>query len=108
MKGFTMMEALIAIGIMSIAVLGIIASQVYFGSQTSDQSLKDCLVGAASTYLSQSAAGVTADTTFTCEGGFSGTISATSTASSTRCNIVTVTTTASGKSVTLSTKICSF
>jgi len=108
LKGFTLMEALIAIGIMSIALLGIIASQVYFGSQTSDQSLKDCLVGAASTYLSQTAAGVTVDTTFTCEGGFSGTVSATSSASSTRCNVVTVTATASGKSVTLSSKLCSF
>lgn len=108
MKGFTMLEALIAIGIMSIALLGIIASQVYFGSQTADQSLKDCLVGAASTYLSQKTADVTADTTFTCEGGLSGTLSATTTAASTRCNIITVTSTVSGKSVTLSSKICSF
>lgn len=108
MKGFTMMEALIAIGIMSIALLGIIASQVYFGSQTSDQSIKDCLVGASSTYLSQKAAGLTADTTFTCEGGLSGTLSATTTAASARCNIITVTSTVSGKSVTLSTKLCSF
>jgi len=107
-KGFTMMEALIAIGIMTIALLGIIASQVYFGSQTSDQSLKDCLVGAASTYLSQSVNNLTPDTTFTCPGGFSGTLASNTYAESSRCNRIEVTATSGGKSVTLSTKKCSF
>lgn len=102
------MEALIAIGIMTIALLGIIASQVYFATQIKDQSLRDCLVGAASTYLSQTISGVTPDSTFNCPGGFLGTLTSQTYTESARCYRIQVTATAGGKNVTLSTKKCSF
>jgi len=53
LKGFTLIEAMIAITILTFSLLGVVAMQSYFGTQTSDQSLKNCLLDGATNAMAQ-------------------------------------------------------
>ena len=107
-KGFTIIEALIALAILSISLLGVVAMMVYFATDTTDKNLKSCLLDRATSALSQYRANaLPVSTSFTCANR-SGTMTMSQTTfpGTNACNDVTATATAGGKTIQLSTKVC--
>ncbi len=106
--GFTIVEALIAIVIVSIIAVSIAALITSFGSKTSDRILLSCLVEGAASGIEACRGGETINQ-ITC-GGLTVDISITGNCqpAPNTCSDVIVTATAKGKSVSLSDKICNF
>jgi type II secretory pathway pseudopilin PulG len=106
--GFTLIEAMLGIAILSFALLGVVALMSYFGSQTSEKTLRGCLLDAASNGLMQYRANaLPVATSFSCE-GYTGTVSVTPSTfpGPNTCNNVTSTATAKGKSLEMTTMVC--
>jgi Tfp pilus assembly protein PilV len=110
LKGFSLLEAMIGITLLTFSLMGVVAMMVYFGSQTSDKTLKGCLLDGATNALAQySANALPVSTSFTCENiNITIGMSHSTFPSSNDCNNVTATATAEGKSIQLQTKICNF
>lgn len=110
MKGFTLIEALMGMAILTITLLGSVAMMVYFGSETSDKTLKNCLVDTAVNALSQYRANVLpVSSPVTCDVfSVAVTLSQTTFPSANTCSNVTATAVAKGKSVQLSTSVCNY
>jgi len=110
LRGFTLIEAMIAITLLTFSLLGVVAMQVYFGSETTDKTLKNCLLDQATSALSyKRATGDNPNTSFTCDNGtVSGSMSMSESTVSAYCKSVTATATAKGKSLSLNTLICNF
>ncbi|MCX8021396.1 MAG: hypothetical protein N2745_01315 [Syntrophorhabdaceae bacterium] len=109
-NGFTLIEAMIGITILTFSLMGVVAMMVYFGSQTTDKKLKSCLLDSAASALQQfKGNALPISSSFTCE-NITGTISVNPTTypSSNTCTDVTATASALGKSLTLTTKVCNF
>lgn len=109
-KGFTLLESMIGVSLLTLALMGMVAMMVYFGTQTADKTLKNCLLDNASSALTRyKANALPVSTTFTCE-NITGTISMSSTTfpAVNTCSNVTATATAQGKSVQLQTSVCNF
>jgi prepilin-type N-terminal cleavage/methylation domain-containing protein len=107
-RGFTLIEAMIALAILSISLLGVVAMMVYFGTDTSDKNLKSCLLDRATSALSQYRANaLPVPTSFTCTNRTGTmTMSHTTFPGPNLCNDVTATASAGGKTIQLSTKVC--
>ncbi|MBZ0156826.1 MAG: prepilin-type N-terminal cleavage/methylation domain-containing protein [Alphaproteobacteria bacterium] len=110
--GFSVIEALIAVAILSIAVIGLVTTIGTFSSTTVDRTVLNCLVDAASTALYKCQAGVDSNPNSTCGGStisIAGTSGYCAPATGT-CTTVTAVATASpqGKTVSLTTQICNF
>jgi Tfp pilus assembly protein PilV len=110
-RGFTVIEALIGAALLGLALMGVVAMMTYFGTQSRDRVLQNCVLDAAINGLNQykASAPLASSSPFSC-GNITGTItmSHTSLPTSNTCNDVTATATVSGKSITLQTKICNF
>ena len=110
MKGFTLIEAMIAITILTFSLLGVIAMQSYFGTQTSDRGLKNCLLDCALNAITQYKANSLPITSpVTCD-IYSVTVSLDHSTypSANSCNDVTATASKSGKTFSIKTKVCNF
>lgn len=110
MKGFTLIEAMIAVTILTISLLGVVAMQVYFGTQTTDQSLKNCLVDSSMNALSQyKGNSLPITSSVTCD-IYTITVSLDQSTfpSSDNCSDVTATSSSMGKSFSIKTKVCNF
>ncbi|MCC6345617.1 MAG: type II secretion system protein [Nitrospirales bacterium] len=110
--GFSVIEALIAVAILSIALVGLVTTIGKFSSSTVDRTVLNCLVDAASTALYKCQAGIDANPNTTCG---SSTVSVTGVSgycapATGACTTVTAVATASpqGKTVSLTTQICNF
>jgi Tfp pilus assembly protein PilV len=109
-RGFTLIEAMLGITLLSISLLGVVAMMSYFSTQTSDRSLRNCLLEQASNGLSQHRAdALPVETSFTC-GNIGGTLSMSHTTfpAANTCDDVTATATAGNKTAILQTKVCNF
>ncbi len=109
-KGFTLLEALIGMALLTLTLMGTVAMMTYFGTQTSDQVLKRCLLDSASTALSQYRANsLPVSTTTTCRNiTVNVSLDYTTFPLLNFCNDVTATASANGKSTKLKTKVCNF
>jgi len=121
-KGFTLIEAMLAITILTISLLGVVAMQAYLGSQTTDKAVLNCLLDTASNTLAQYRANAdTITSPVLCdEGRISVTVAGSAIPSTTASNIypaypaqsvcadVTITTSAKGKTFKLSSYVCNF
>lgn len=110
--GFTLIECMVSIVILTIFLLGVVSMQAYFGTQTSERELRTCLLENASSALAQRRNGSAATSfAFTCKNS-SGTVTiAASTLAGTNpgaCQEVTATATARSKSASVTTSVCSF
>lgn len=110
MKGFTLLEAMVGITLLTLSLMGVVALMVYFGSQTSDKTLKGCLLDGATNAIAQySANALPVGASFTCENiSITVSMSHSTFPASNACNDVIATATAQGKSVQLKTKVCNF
>lgn len=110
-KGFSLIEALIAVAIISIALIGLAGMQGTFATQTVDRTLQNSLVDAASSALSH-CQNVNANppASYTYEGGLvvNVTLSGGCNPGLDSCNDVTATASARGKSFALTTRVCNF
>jgi prepilin-type N-terminal cleavage/methylation domain-containing protein len=110
--GFTLIECMVSIAILTIFLMGVVSMQAYFGTQTSDRELRTCLLENAASALAQRRNGSTATSfAFTCRHS-SGTVTiGASTLAGTNpgsCQAVTATATAQSKSASVTTSVCSF
>ncbi len=107
--GFTLIEALVGLVLLSLSLLGVVALMVHFSTGTADKSLRDCLLDNALNGLAQLRANTTVSTTFTC-GSASGTLTLNpgTFPGTNSCSDVTATATAGGKTLQITTKICNF
>jgi Tfp pilus assembly protein PilV len=110
--GFSLIEAMIGITLLSISLLGVVGLMAYFGFQTSDKVLRNCLLDNASNALTQyrNDALPINNSNFTCGNNISGTVTMSTGTfpAAGNCNDVTATATAGGRSLTLQTKACNF
>lgn len=110
-KGFSLIEALIAIAIISIALLGLVATQGTFATQTVDRTLQNSLIDAASSALTHCQnVNTSPPASYTYENGLVvniALIGSCSVALNT-CNSVTATATARDKSFAMTTQVCNF
>jgi prepilin-type N-terminal cleavage/methylation domain-containing protein len=109
-KGFTLIEMMIGMLLLSIALLGMVGMMVYFTTQTSDNSLRTCVLDNALNALAMHKANnLPVATTFTC-GAKSGTITMSQTTfpADDACADVTATASAGGRSIQLRDKVCNF
>ncbi len=110
-KGFSLIEALIAIAILSIAVLGLVAMQGIFATQTADRTLHNSLIDAASSALTHCQnVNTSPPSSYTYENNLVVNVSLTGGCSpvTDSCNNVTATASALGKSFALTTRVCNF
>ncbi len=110
--GFTLVEAMVSIAVLTIFLMGVVSMQAYFGTQTSDRELRTCLLENASSALVQRRNGSASTSfSFTCKNS-SGTVSiSTQTLSGVNpgaCERVTATATAQSKTATVATSVCDF
>lgn len=110
--GFTLIEAMVSIAILSIFLLGVVAMQACFGTRTSERELRTCLLESASSALAQCRNGSTATSfAFTCQ-KTSGTVTIDASplagTNPGACQEVTATAAAQGKSASVTTSVCSF
>ncbi|HAR95438.1 MAG TPA: hypothetical protein DCR97_05680 [Deltaproteobacteria bacterium] len=110
--GFTLIEAMVSVAVLTIFLMGVVSMQAYFGTQTSDRELRTCLLENASSALAQRRNGSTSTSfNFTCKTS-SGTVTISATALSGTnpgaCEKVTATATAQNKSAAVTTSVCSF
>jgi Tfp pilus assembly protein PilV len=111
-SGFTLIEALIGALLLSLSLLGVVGMMVYFGTDTADKTLRDCLLDNATNGLTQLRANLTvsASRSITC-GASSGTLTVspnTFPATANTCSDVTATAAAGGKTLQMTTRICNF
>lgn len=109
-QGFTIIEAMVGLALLSITLLGVVAMMAYFGSHTSDRFLKNCLLDSAVNALDEyKSNALPVASSFTCRGMpgsvtlSTGTFPVTDT-----CSDVTATVSAGGKTLSLQTKVCNF
>jgi len=110
-KGFSLIEAMLAISILTISLLGVVAMQVYFGTQTTDNATLNCLLDTATNALTQyrANAGTISSPVLCDEGRISVTVSNPgSYPAQSTCQDVTITTSAKGRTFKLSSKVCNF
>ncbi len=108
-KGFSLIEALIAIAILAIAIGGLVVTQGTFAKQTVDRTLLNSLIDAASNALTQCSAVPTTPNTlsFTYENNLIVNVSLSGTCNPVNtCSPVTATAAAKGKEVKLTTQVC--
>lgn len=108
-KGFSLIEALIAIAILAIAIGGLVVTQGTFSKQTVDRTLLNSLVDAASSALTYCQnVKDTPPSTFIYENNLIVTVSLSGTCnpSEDTCNNVSAEARARGKSFTLRTIVC--
>ena len=107
-KGFSLIEALIATVILTIAVLGIMALQGTFATQTVDRTLQNALIDAASSALSHCQnVGTSPPGTYTYEGiAVTVSISGNCALALNTCSNVTATATARGRTFSMTTFVC--
>lgn len=111
-RGFTLVEAMVSIAVLTIFLMGVVSMQAYFGTQTSDRELRTCLLENASSALAQRRNGSTNTSFgFTCKNS-SGTVTISATVLSGTnpgaCEKVTATATAQNKNAVVTTSVCSF
>jgi prepilin-type N-terminal cleavage/methylation domain-containing protein len=109
-KGFTLIELMIGMLLLSITLLGMVGMMVYFATQTSDNSLRACVLDNALNAMARHKANsLPVPTTFTCgtKGGTL-TMSHTTFPADDACVDVTATASAGGRSVQLKDKVCNF
>jgi len=115
-KGFTLIEAMIAAALLSISLLGVVAMMVYFGTQTTDRTLRDCLLDKATSALMQFRTNnLPISATFTCANK-TGTLTISPTtyppdcnaSPSTCCVDAAATAMGGGKTVVMRTRVCNF
>ena len=111
-SGFTLVEVMVSIAILTIFLMGVVAMQTYFGTRTSDRELRTCLLENASSALAQRRNGSTATSfSFTCQKN-SGTVTigveTLSGANPGACQQVVATATAQGKSASVASSVCDF
>lgn len=115
-KGFSLIESLIAIVIVSIALLGLAHMQALFATQSVDRTLHNCLIDSATGALAQCKTDATTPATisFICEQGITASVTLSVVTGSGRCNpsndcnTVRATATAMGKTYILNTEICRY
>ncbi|MFO0751901.1 MAG: hypothetical protein U0411_01065 [Thermodesulfovibrionales bacterium] len=108
-EGFTVIEAMISVLLLTIALIGTISLQTTFGSSASDRTLHNCLMDVASSALSQCQAGVTPGSTGSCpEGGIAPSLSFSGSCSPSvnTCNSITAAASARGKTFRLTSAVC--
>lgn len=110
--GFTLIEAVISLALLSIAIVGFIMMQSKFAMQTADRTLLNALGDAASSALTQcqtisSTPGVL-NYAFNKNLAVTVALSGSCAASAGNCNVVTATASAGGKSTKLTTQVCNF
>jgi prepilin-type N-terminal cleavage/methylation domain-containing protein len=110
-NGFTLIEAMVSIALLTIFLMGVVAVQAYFGTQTNDREMRTCLLDQASNALLQSRNGITAPTSLVCKGQ-TGTITMTTAMlaepNPNSCMTVTAAASAGGKSAKVTSCVCSF
>jgi Tfp pilus assembly protein PilV len=111
-RGFSLIEAMIGITLLSISLLGVVGMMAYFGFQNSDKMLRNCLLDNASNALTQyrNQALPINNSNFACGNNVNGTVAMNFTVfpASNVCNDVTATATGGGRSVMLQSKVCNF
>jgi prepilin-type N-terminal cleavage/methylation domain-containing protein len=108
-KGFSLIEAMIAIAILAIAITGLVVTQGTFARQTVDRTLLNSLLDAASNALTQCEAVrfTPNNLTFTYENNLIVDVSLSGTCNPVNtCSPVTATAAAKGKKVELTTQVC--
>lgn len=110
-KGFSLIEALIAIAILFVAIGGLVFTQGTFARQTIDRTLLNSLLDAASNALTQCSAIPTTPSTlsFTYEDSLVVNVSLSDQCNpANTCNTITATASAQGKSIKLTTQVCGY
>ncbi len=107
-KGFSFIEALIAIIVLTVAVLGLVSMQGTFATQSVDRTLQNALIDAASSALTHCQNVNTAPPgTYTYEGiAVTVSISGNCALALNTCSNVTATATASGRTFSMTTFVC--
>lgn len=116
--GFTLVEAMVSIAVLTIFLMGVVSMQAYFGTQTSDREIRTCLLENASSALAQRRNGSTSTSfSFTCKNS-SGTVTITPQdrpiyykgewVNPGVCQQLTATATAQSKTATVATSVCDF
>lgn len=110
-KGFSLIEVLFAVGIISIALLGLVGIQGIFATQTVDRTLQNSLIDAASSALihcqnvnTQPPSAYTYENNMVVNVSLNGSCSPAPDA----CNNVTATAAAKGRTFALTTFVCNF
>ena len=109
-RGFTILEAMISLLILSVSVLGLATLQGVFATQNSDRTLLNCLMDSASSALAQCQGGITPGN-FRCGGtavaiGGSVTSPGMCTPQPNTCNSVTASASAMNKTVSVVGRVC--
>ncbi len=111
-KGFSLIEALIAIAILAIAITGLISLQASFAKGTVDRTVINSLIDAASSALAQCQADKNTASTlsYTYEDNLVVNVSLDKSCNVTidECSKITATSSAKGKTFRLSTYVCNF
>lgn len=108
-KGFSLIEALIAVAIVSIALIGLAGMQGLFATQTVDRTVQNSLVDAASSALTHCQnVNTTPTSPYIYEQGLevNVTLSGSCNPATDSCNNVIATASARGKSFSLTTLVC--
>lgn len=111
-KGFSLIEALIATAIVSIALIGLAGMQGIFATQTVDRTVQNSLVDAASSALThcQNVSTTPGTLSFTYENNIVVSVALTGDCNPglDSCNTVTATASARERSFPLTTRVCNF
>lgn len=111
-EGFTLIEAMVGIALLTIFLMGVVAMQAHFGAQTSERELRACLLENASSALAQRRNGSTATSfSFTCKkttGSVSIGTETLSGANPGSCQKITATASAAGRSANVASSVCDF
>jgi prepilin-type N-terminal cleavage/methylation domain-containing protein len=108
-KGFSIIEVLVAMFILSIVALGVAGLITMFGFYTKDRILLSCLVEGAASGIEACKSGINSTNNIKC-GGYTIYIDIQGECppASGQCSIVNTTASANGKSFSLTDKICNF
>ncbi|MGO9611758.1 MAG: prepilin-type N-terminal cleavage/methylation domain-containing protein [Dissulfurispiraceae bacterium] len=109
-RGFTFLEVVIALAILSIALVGLASMQMLYGQQTYDRTRLNSIVDAVSAALSQCQAGITPTNPATYNGvTVSMSVSGGSCVpASNTCNAVSATASSGSESITATSYVCNF
>ncbi|TAN45124.1 MAG: prepilin-type N-terminal cleavage/methylation domain-containing protein [Nitrospirae bacterium] len=108
-KGFTLLEAIMAVAILAIALVGLITTQAQFSTQTADRTAMNCIVDAAVSAAAECQSSITPTNKSCAErGNATITITASNSCSpaSGACNDVTITASGLNRSFVMTTRVC--